>query len=178
MLDASITLQREDERVFESFARHGPFGFNIGSEISGVFRSIIKTLNSLECRTIILQKNPHCLREFIRISGYSEVAECWASRLAGSPNFTKSMVDFTIESYGPHSSQCVHVMANQVTTRNDGSLPLDLCTRRCLGQRVSNHVSSDSSSLSGEKLPSCCTEAIEPIQMLQCKVKWTMLYKV
>jgi acetyl esterase/lipase len=122
MLDASITLQREDDG-FRKLRKTWPLWLQHWLRDSGVFRSIINTLTRLSAAPSFFQKNPHCLGEFIRISGYSELANVGV-KMAGLLNFTKSMVDFTIESYGPHFSQCVHVMANQVTTQNDGSLPL------------------------------------------------------
>lgn len=122
MLDASKTLRREDDG-FRKLRKTWPLWLQHWLRDSGVFRTVINSLTRVSAAPAFFQMNPHCFWEFIRISGYSKWANVGAE-MAGMLNVTKPVVDFTIESYGPHASQCAHVMSNQVTTRNDRSVPL------------------------------------------------------
>jgi acetyl esterase/lipase len=122
MVKPRTTLHREDDG-FRKLRKTWPLWFQHWLRDSGMLRAVINTLTRISAAPLFFQENPHCLWEFIRISGYSKWAKVGA-KTAGLVSFTKPTVDFSIESYGPHSCQYAQVMANRVTTRNDGSVPL------------------------------------------------------
>lgn len=114
--ESDVLQVDQSDSGFREMRETWPLWLQNGLRDTGALRIIMNSLTRYAAAPVFYYKNPRCLPEFVRISGYPQLI---TNLIAPE----KSRIHFSIESYGPHPSQYAEVMVSD-SEKDCKDLPL------------------------------------------------------